>query len=75
MVIPDRKQIGHCRKKYLGRFVPLGEGLLTAAASSASLKFRSEHLISSASVPYTGNEVFLKSSFENLSYISNEDTF
>jgi len=40
------------------------------AASSASLKFRSEHLISDASVPYTVNEALSKSNLDN-----NEDTF
>lgn len=74
--IPVRQQLDQCGKKYLGRFVPLGEGILTMpAASSASLKFRSEHRISDASIPYTVNEAVLKSSLDNLSYMSNEETF
>lgn len=74
--IPVRQQLDQCGKKYLGRFVPLGEGVLTMpAASSASLKFRSEHRISDASIPYTVNEAVLKSNLDNLSYMSNEETF
>ena len=75
MLIRARRQLDYCGKKYLGRFVPLGEGVLTPAVSSASLKFRSEHLISDASIPYTVNEVLSKSNLDNLSYMSNEDTF
>lgn len=45
------------------------------AASSASLKFRPQHQISAASVPYTVNEALSKSNLDNLSYMSNEDTF
>lgn len=75
VLIPDRRQLDHCRKKYQGRFVPLGQGILMPGASSASLKFRSKHLILHASVPYTVNEALSKSHLDKPSYMSNEDTF
>lgn len=55
----------------MGRFFPLAEEVHMPAASSASLKFRSEHLIS---VPYTVNEALSKSNLDNLSYMSNANT-
>lgn len=51
MLIPARRDLDHNRKKYLVWFIPLGEGVLTPAASSVSLKFRSQPLISDASDP------------------------
>lgn len=75
MLISARRQLDHLGKKYMSRFFPLGEEIHMPAASSVSLKFRSEHLISHASVPYTVNEALSKSNLVNLSYMSNANTY
>lgn len=64
LLLPEGSMIT-VEKKCLGWFVPLGDRALTAAASSASLKFRSEHPISDVSVPYTAKVALAKCNLEN----------